>query len=72
MLLAIAGYSCDRRDWSQRAARRMLSIARTPHWFEGIQSLTPGSNWRHVCFMEDHYSSAMGTALQFVDGLVVS
>lgn len=66
MLLAIAGYLCDRPDWSQRAARVMLSIAHTPHWFEGIQSRTPGSKWRHVCFMEDHYGSAMATALSFI------
>ncbi|HEY3328860.1 MAG TPA: hypothetical protein VGK19_02475 [Capsulimonadaceae bacterium] len=66
MVLAIAGYLLDRPDWSRLAARMVLSVAHTPRWFEGPQSATPGSSWRHVCFMEDHYSSAVATALQFV------
>lgn len=69
-LLALAGYLCEREDWSHLAARLMLSVVRTPHWFEGPQGCFPGSGWHHVCFMEAHFSSALCFALQFTGNLL--
>lgn len=69
-LLPLAGYLCEREDWSRLAARLMLSVAHTPCWFEGPQGCFPGSNWHHVCFMESHFSSALCFALQFTGDLL--
>ncbi len=69
-LLALAGWLCDRPDWSRLAARMMLAAAHTSHWFEGPQGCTPGSNWHHVCFTESHVLSALAFALQFTGDLL--
>ncbi len=66
ILLAIAGYLLNNPKWAQMSARMILSIAHTPKWFEGPQGCMQGSTWHHVCFMEDHYSSAIATALGFL------
>ncbi len=68
MTLAVAGFLCDRADWSKLAARMLLAAAHTPNWFEGPQGCCPGSRWHHVCFMEDHYGSAVAVALPLVAG----
>ncbi len=69
-LLALAGWLCDRPDWSRLAARLMLAAAHTPHWFEGPQGCTPGSDWHHVCFTESHVLGALAFALQFTGDLL--
>lgn len=68
MTLAVAGFLCDRPDWSKLAARMLLTAAHTPNWFEGPQGCFPGSRWHHVCFMEDHYGSAVAVVLPLVAG----
>ncbi len=65
-MLSLAGYLCDRPDWSQLAARFLLAMAWTPNWFEGPQACFPGSDWHHVCFVESHNLLAAAFALQFV------
>ncbi len=70
MLLSLAGWLCDRKDWSLRGARAMLSLAATPHWFEGPQGCFPGSAWHHVAFMEAHCLCAAAIGLQFLGDLL--
>jgi hypothetical protein len=65
--LAVAGFLCDRPDWSKLAARMVLAAAHM-HWFEGPQSCFPGSSWHHGCYMEDHYGSAVAVTLPSVAG----
>ncbi|HEY3379447.1 MAG TPA: heparinase II/III family protein [Armatimonadota bacterium] len=70
MTLAVAGFLFDREDWSRLAARMVLAVAHTPKWFEGPQGCLDGSSWHHVCFMEDHYSSALAIAVPLLGDLL--
>lgn len=66
ILLSIAGYLFDNKSYSHMAARMIMSAVVTPYWVEGPTSNMQGSNWHMVCFMEDHYVSAIGVALSFM------
>lgn len=65
-VLALAGYLDGNPEWSRLAARHVLALAHTPHWFEGPQANCPGSDWHHVCFLESHCMDALCHALPFL------
>lgn len=70
--LAIAGILFEKPEWSFMAARMILCAVKTPCWFEGPQCCMEGSNWHHVCFVEDATLSAIAMALGFLGGVFTS
>lgn len=64
--LAIAGYFFDNPEWTQMAARMILSVVHSPKWFEGPQAGMEGSTWHHVSFTEEDYISAIAIAMGFM------
>ena len=64
--MAIAGYIFNRPEWTELAARMIMSIVHTPNWFEGPICCFEGSTFHHVCFMEDHYLSDIVIAMGFM------
>ncbi len=67
--LAIGGYFLDKPEWTNMAARMIMCIVKTPHWFEGPQCHVEGSTWHHVCFLESDLTVAISVALGFMGGV---
>lgn len=66
--LAVAGYILEEEKYSSLSARMILSLAQMK-WFEGPVCCMEGSQFHHVCFTEDHTSSEISMALEFLGGL---
>ncbi len=69
VILAVAGYLFNERKWSHLAARTLMSIVKTPNWFEGPQCDLEGSTWHHVCFTEQAVVQAIFFSLGFLGGM---
>lgn len=66
--LAVAGFILDEEKYSNLAARMILSLVQMK-WFEGPSCCMEGSQFHHVCFTEDHTSSEICMALEFLEGI---
>lgn len=66
--LAVAGYILEEEKYSNLSARMILSLVQMK-WFEGPSCCMEGSQFHHVCFTEDHTSSEICMALEFLGGI---
>lgn len=66
--LAVAGYILEEEKYSNLSARMILSLLQMK-WFEGPACCMEGSQFHHVCFTEDHTSSEICLAMEFLGGI---
>lgn len=69
--LTAAGYLFDKPEWSNMAARIIMSMVKCPYWYEGSQCNMEDSAWHHVCFTEFSTVMIILTSISFLGGTFI-